>query len=44
VEGNPEHCINLLQLVHEISVMMAPEGEEGGDGADEPGQPMQDSE
>lgn len=29
VEGNPEHCINLLQLVHEISVMMKPEDEEG---------------
>lgn len=30
VAGNPEHCINLLQLVHEISVML----EGGGAGAD----------
>ncbi len=31
VSGNAEHCINLLQLVHEISLMIADkaEGEEG---------------
>jgi hypothetical protein len=34
VSGNPEHCINLLQLVLEISTMLenneggAPEGED----------------
>ena len=30
VGGNPEHCINLLQLVQEISLMMV---EKKGDGA-----------
>jgi hypothetical protein len=29
VNGNPEHCINLLQLVQEISVMLGKE--EGSD-------------
>ena len=30
VTGNPEHCINLLQLVQEISLMMN-EKKDGGD-------------
>lgn len=29
VSGNPEHCINLLQLVQEISVMLDGKNEEG---------------
>lgn len=28
VAGNPEHCINLLQLCNEISLMMGQEGDE----------------
>jgi len=35
VEGNPEHCINLLQLVHEISVMMGPEEGQAPEGEGE---------
>ena len=30
VSGNPEHCINLLQLAKEISSMMASSQGEGG--------------
>lgn len=30
VSGNPEHCINLLQLVQEISVMLEGTRQEGG--------------
>ena len=34
VSGNAEHCINLLQLVHEISLMIADKQEGGAEGAD----------
>lgn len=30
VSGNPEHCINLLQLVQEISMMLEAKGDEEG--------------
>lgn len=33
VQGNPEHCINLLQLVQEISVML--NNKEGAEGEED---------
>jgi hypothetical protein len=43
VNGNPEHCINLLQLVQEISVMIQNKGGVGAPGGvgSGPGSPSQ---
>ena len=44
VGGNPEHCINLLQLVQEISLMMVEKKEEGEeeDGGQDDGEPLEE--